>query len=96
MVRTETLEKLQLIDRQFIPSEALKIIEAMLDEEISLHKLRKLSAWIGDCNADTGTSEKRIEELHQEKQLAKKLARMAEINKVRLKVQASLEIDFSE
>ena len=94
MVQTETPEKLRLINGEFSPMEALQIIEAMLEEEISLHKLRRLSEWIGDCNADTSAADQRIEELENEKLSAQSMARIAKEQGGRLKVSGFLEISL--
>lgn len=67
----EIKQKVQLVKGEFTPSEALDIINALIDEKINFHKLKRLQLWEGDHRCDTGQLDGRIQELQEERKLAK-------------------------
>jgi len=69
---SEIKQKVQLVKGEFTPSEASDIFNALIDEKINFHKLKRLQLWEGDHRCETGLLDSRIKELQQERQLAKK------------------------
>ena len=89
-------QKIKLVDGAFTPSEASDVISALIDEKINFHKIHRLKIWEGNHHCETTELNGRIEELQNEKIVAKEF-----INKVRamggmLRINGHLEISLAE
>ena len=71
MELTEVVQKVQLIEGQFTPSEAKDLISSLISEKINFHKIQRLGQVIHDENCDTKYSEERIMDLITERKIAK-------------------------
>ena len=58
-----TLQKVQLVNGVFTPSEAADIVGSLIDEKINFHKIQRLQRWEGNHNCETGDLNDRITEL---------------------------------
>lgn len=67
----KTEQKIQLVKGTFTPSEASDIICALIDEKINFHKIQRLQVLEGDHNSETNQLDGRIQELEDEKRMAK-------------------------
>lgn len=94
MIVADIIQKVQLVEGQFTPQEALQVITSLLDEKINYHKLNRLSKVIGDHDADCRYSEKRIEELEVEKRVAIELIKEARKSNSELRINGTLELTF--
>ena len=66
-IAVETLQKVQLVNGVFTPSEAADIIGSLIDEKINFHKIQRLQRWEGNHKCDTGDLNDRITELEQDR-----------------------------
>lgn len=90
----ETLQKVQLVEGTFTPSEASDVISALIDEKINFHKLQRLSLCEGHQDANTTYPDGRIGELMREKDIAKDIIREARTMGYQLQIDGTLEITF--
>lgn len=96
MVLTEVIQKINLVEGQFTPSEASDVMEALIREKINFHKVQRLQKLIGDDDCETAELSNRIAELLEEKQKARDFflkARKAGRNVV---INGTLEISFAD
>jgi len=89
-------QKVQLVKGDFTPSEASLIIMNLIDEKINFHKLQRLQVSESNHTSDTGQLNGRIQELENEKLIAK-----AFIKKIRglgqnLTINGILEISVAQ
>jgi hypothetical protein len=94
MIIKDIIQKVQLVEGQFSPSHANQVITSLLDTKINFHKLIKLSACIGEHEADTEYTDKRIEELQLEKLVAQELIKEARQNGKNIRINGTLELTF--
>lgn len=92
----ETLQKVQLVDGVFTPSEAADIVGSLIDEKINFHKIQRLQRWEGDHKCDTGDLNDRITELEQDR--AQALEFIGQIRKEgkALRINGILEMTVAE
>lgn len=90
----ETLQKVQLVEGKFTPSEASDIVNALIDEKINFHKLQRLSLCEGHQDADTEYPDGRIGELMREKDVAKAIIQEARAMGYKLQIDGILELTF--
>lgn len=93
----ETLQKVQLVNGVFTPSEAADIIGSLIDEKINFHKIQRLQRWEGNHKCDTGDLNDRITELEQDR--AQALEFIAQIRKEggkALRINGILEMSVAE
>lgn len=93
---TEVIQKVQLVEGKFTPSEASDIISALIKEKINFHKLQRLGRSEGNINADCTYPDGRIEELEHERIIAKEFIKMAREEGYNLKINGTLEIAFEK
>ena len=94
MTTTEVMNKVQLIDGVFTPSEALDVINALIKEKINFHKIHRLSLREGDENSNTTFDDSRVKELYAERENFKEVYFKArELNK-RVKINGKIEIEL--
>ncbi|MFT5228288.1 MAG: hypothetical protein ACI9RU_001738 [Litorivivens sp.] len=94
MLIKDVIQKVQLVEGQFSPSHAEQVITSLLDTKINFHKLIKLSACIGQHEANTEYTDKRIEELKLEKLVAHELIKEARQNGTNIRINGTLELTF--
>ena len=93
---TEVIQKVQLVEGTFSPSEASDIITALIGEKINFHKLQRLSLTEGSSLANCSYADGRIKELLEEKKIAKEFLKLARNEKMNVKINGTLEISFDE
>lgn len=67
----DQVQKIQLVQGEFTPSEASHVIMSLLDEKINFHKIQRLQVLSGDQKSVTGDLDDRITELEKEKEIAR-------------------------
>nr|WP_299072469.1 hypothetical protein [uncultured Allomuricauda sp.] len=92
----ETKQKIQLVDGSFTPSEACDVITALLDEKINFHKLQRLSWCEGNGGANTKYPDDRIQELENEKAIAKNFINSIRSEGKRLRIDGILKISLED
>ncbi|MFY0603226.1 MAG: hypothetical protein JXQ93_04705 [Flavobacteriaceae bacterium] len=93
---TEVIQKVQLVEGKFSPSEASDIISALITEKINFHKLQRLGRTEGDLHADCEYPNSRVKELEDERMIAKEFIKIARLEGQNLKINGTLEISFCE
>jgi hypothetical protein len=96
MMVSEVIQKVQLIEGDFTPSEANDVICALIEEKINFHKLQRLSLFEGDITANVKYPSGRIAELYEEKKIAKEFIAMARAQGSKLKINGTIEIELIE
>lgn len=66
MKTVDVMQKVQLVDGQFTPSEASDIIKALIKEKINFHKIHRLSMFEGNIDSDTSLDDSRVNQLKKE------------------------------
>ena len=93
----ETLQKVQLVNGVFTPSEAADIIGSLIDEKINFHKIQRLQRWEGNHKCDTGDLNDRITELEQDRaQALEFIARIRKEGGKALRINGILEMSVAE
>lgn len=89
-----TLEKLRfdLMEGDFTPWEAEKVLITFLDQKINLHKLRNLSHHTGNCAPDAHAVS-RINELQESKRLLLDAIREAKAKGLTLKIHSQISVE---
>ncbi len=67
----KTSTKVQLVDGMFTPSEALDVVQSLIDQKINFHKIQRLSWREGQDDCNTDYPDGRICELLAEKKKIK-------------------------
>ena len=96
MVTNEVIQKIQLVEGQFTPSEAFDVLSDLIDVKINFHKLQRLSKCERNENADVFYPNDRIAELNEEKKIAKDFIRMARAQGYKLRINGILELELLE
>ncbi len=91
---TEVIQKVQLVEGTFTPSEASDVISALITEKINFHKLQRLSKVEGNIHSDCNYPDGRVQELENEKIVAKEFISMARKEGSNLRINGILEISF--
>ena len=93
---TEVIQKVQLVEGRFTPSEAADVISALISEKINFHKLQRLSILEGDETTNCAQTNSRIKELEDERMIAREFIKIAKMEGYNLKINGTLEISFDE
>ena len=93
---TEVIQKVQLVEGKFTPSEASDIISSLIAEKINFHKLRRLGRSEGNINADCEYPDNRVKELEEERMIAKEFIKIARLEGKTLRINGTLEISFDQ
>ncbi len=88
----ETIQKIQLVDGCFSPSEALDMIEEIIDGRIKFHNIQMLRMWEGNHHFDSSYWDKKMEELKQEMKTAFQLIREAKKEGFQVEICGHLEV----
>ncbi len=94
MTTTDVTHKVQLIDGTFTPSEAWDLINALIEEKVNFHKLRRLSIWERDNLSDTSFDNERMHKLLQEKEAFKAIYREAKQNGKKIRINGIINVEF--
>lgn len=89
-------QKVNLVQGEFTPSEALDVVTSLIDQKINFHKLQRLSWCEGDQNANTKFPDGRIQELMKEKATAKEFINSLRNQAVNLEIRGELVISVAE
>lgn len=92
----QTDQKIQLVDGSFTASEALDVVTSLLNEKINFHKLQRLSWCEGDRDANTKYPDGRIQELEDEKTIAKNFINSIRTEGKRLRIDGILTISLED
>ena len=65
---TEVTHKVQLVNSDFTATEAQEVVNTLLNEKISFHRLHRLGMTEANTDCDTSFDGSRINELRQEKE----------------------------
>lgn len=68
MHTSELMQKVQVLNGTYEPSEAKNIISKMIDDQIKFHKLENFRHWINDCDCSQDSVEKKVMELRNRKE----------------------------
>lgn len=93
---TAVIQKVQLVEGKFTPSEASDIISALIQEKINFHKLQRLGRTEGNIDADCEYPNSRVKELEDERMIAKEFIKIARKEGQNLQISGTLEISFSQ
>ncbi|WP_411029019.1 hypothetical protein [Spongiimicrobium sp. 3-5] len=88
----KTVQKIQLVEGEFTPFEALDVVVSLLEEKINFHKLQRLKLYEGNCDTPTSYTDGRIKELEKEKDIAKAFIASVRHNGNKLRINGVLEI----
>ncbi|MFK7806373.1 MAG: hypothetical protein AB8F74_01105 [Saprospiraceae bacterium] len=96
MVQSQVVQKINLIEGEFSPSEASDLIGALIREKINFHKIQRLGQLIHDDCCDQAESRARIKELEEERKVAKEFISKARINGKKVTISGTLKITYDE
>ncbi|MEC7771573.1 MAG: hypothetical protein VX798_10335 [Bacteroidota bacterium] len=89
-------KRIQLVDGKFNPTEASDVITSLIDEKINFHKIQRLKIWEGNHHCNTNVLNNRIQELEQEKQIARDIVNQARTKGKSLTINGILEITLED
>ncbi|MGB5983130.1 MAG: hypothetical protein WBG46_13395 [Nonlabens sp.] len=90
--KENVVQKIQLVEGAFTPSEAADVIINLLDEKINFHKLQRLRDSEGNHSCDTHILDGRIGELEKEKKVARDYIKKVKKGGQKLRINGILEI----
>ncbi|GGG36850.1 hypothetical protein GCM10011414_02770 [Croceivirga lutea] len=93
---TRTTQKINLVEGEFSASEALDVVQSLLNEKINFHKLQRLSWSEGCSTADTAYPDSRIQELENEKKILKDFIAQIRQHGNKLRIHGTLNISLVE
>lgn len=94
MMISEVIQKIQLVEGEFTPSEACDVVCSLINEKINFHNLQRLSLYEGNIHANLNYPSGRIEALYKEKKIAREIIDMAKAKGCKLKINGILEIEL--
>jgi len=89
-------QSINLIDGTFTASEASHIINAVLDVKINFHKLNRLSITEGNADDACEYDSSRIQELINEKEIAKQFFKNIRTEGRKLKINSTISISAED
>ena len=95
MVTNEVIQKIQLVEGKFTPSEAFDVMNDLIDVKINFHKLQRLGLCERNENANVVYPNDRIAELKNEKMIAKDFIKMARAKGYKLRINGILELELA-
>ncbi|MFC5047015.1 hypothetical protein ACFSTE_11190 [Aquimarina hainanensis] len=96
MTTTEVMDKIQLVDNTFTPSEASDVVNALIKEKINFHKLHRLSMHEGNQHIDSSYDDERIAQLLKEKEAFKAVFKEAMTTGKRVEINGTLTIKITD
>ena len=91
MVNSTNKHEFQLIEGEFLPEEAIKLLMSLLNNKINFHQLESFSNQIRNGN-DVSHSRKRVEYLKQSIEDVKLILKDAESKGKQLKIDSIIQI----
>jgi hypothetical protein len=95
-VINEVMQKIQLVEGKFTPSEANDVVTALINEKINFHKIQRLCIKEGNEAANCHYPNERIRELITEKRIAKDFIKEARRQGYDVHINGTLEITFEK
>jgi RNA binding exosome subunit len=89
-------QKIQLVKGEFTAAEASDVILSLIEEKINFHKVRKLQQWEGNHRFETKLLDSRIDELREEKKVAKEFLDQMKSEGRSMKINGVLEITITD
>lgn len=86
--------EIQLIDGEFLPSEALKILMSLINSKINYHQLESFSNQIR-FDGSISHSQKRIESLTQSSEIIQSIIKEASNKGKQLKIESIIQITLT-
>jgi hypothetical protein len=97
LTQTEkTTQNIELVKGEFTPSEASHIIMSLIDEKINFHKIQRLQIWEGNHQCVTRDIDSRINELEEEKKIARNFINSTRGLGQNLRINGTLEISIAK
>ncbi|MBP4138739.1 hypothetical protein [Flavobacterium geliluteum] len=90
------MQKIQLVQGEFTPSEASDVIMSLIDEKINFHHNQRLQKWEQNHKHDSEELEDRIKQLEKEKQKTREFIANAKALKKNILINGILEIAIVE
>lgn len=87
-------QEVNLVEGLFTPSEANHLVNVLIEQKVNFHKLQKLRICEGQEDADITYENNRIEELLNEKQIAKDYISIARKEGYNVVINGTLNISF--
>ncbi|WP_138433923.1 hypothetical protein [Winogradskyella algicola] len=87
-------QEVNLVEGLFTPSEANHLVNVLIEQKVNFHKLQKLRVCEGQEDADITYENNRIEELLNEKQIAKDYISIARKEGYNVVINGTLNISF--
>jgi hypothetical protein len=94
MEKILTTNEIELINNTFTASEALDLVNALLEVKVNFHKLHRLSINEGNCNEDTSYDNIRIEALQKSQKEFKEFTKSALLNQEKISISGSLFLEI--
>jgi anionic cell wall polymer biosynthesis LytR-Cps2A-Psr (LCP) family protein len=94
MTTTDVMQKVQLVNSVFTPSEAIDVVNALIKQKINFHKIKMLSMCEGDMNSDITYDNGRVSQLLKEKEEFKAICKEARMNGKKLKISGILDVEM--
>lgn len=94
MTTTDVMQKVQLVDSVFTPSEANDIVNSLIKVKINFHKIRKLSMCEGDITSDTTYDDSRVSKLLTEKKEFKNICDEVRMAGKKVKISGILNVEI--
>lgn len=94
MNATKVIHKVQLVDGEFTAQEASEVVNALLNEKISFHRLHRLGMNEANMDCDTSLDGSRIDELKQEKEDFKTFYAEALANGKKVRISGKLDVEI--
>ena len=93
-MQTDVIQKVQLVDNVFTPSEANDIVNSLINVKINFHKIRVLSMCEGDMNSDTTHDDARVSQLLTEKKEFKDICNEVRMAGKKVKISGILNVEI--
>lgn len=93
MNATKIIHKVQLVNGEFTPQEASEVVNSLLNEKVSFHRLNRLSMNEANIDCDTSFDGSRIDELKQEKEDFKTFYTEALADGKRVRISGNLNVE---
>lgn len=94
MNATKVIHKVQLVDGEFTTQEASEVVNALLNEKISFHRLHRLGMNEANMDCDTSFDGSRIDQLKQEKDDFKTFYKEAMVDGERVRITGNLNVEI--
>lgn len=95
MIATQEIERIEIANGGYAPSQAADVLNALIQQKINFYKVVRLSERIGNEDADTSWIDEKIENLTAQKENAKQVIKEARMlgRKIHLEGSIKLRLD---